>query len=43
MLQQDTSRDNGREREGPPPKDVAPVKAPGFGQQSGPPAKPGVR
>jgi flotillin len=43
MLQQDTSRDNGREREGPPPRDVAPVKAPGFGQQSGPPAKPGVR
>ncbi|HST06723.1 MAG TPA: hypothetical protein VLJ83_01040, partial [Gemmatimonadaceae bacterium] len=44
MLQQaDPSRDNGREREGAAPRDVAPVKAPGFGQTVGTPAKPGTR
>jgi flotillin len=43
MLQQPDPRDNGKEREGAPPRDVAPVKSPGFGQPSGAPAKPGVR
>src|SRR5256885_1218141 len=45
MLQPDPSRDNGREREGAVPKerDVAPVKAPGFGQPTGVPTKPGTR
>src|SRR4051812_37178507 len=44
MLQQtDPSRENGKEREGAPPRDVAPVKAPGFGPTSSPAAKPGVR
>jgi flotillin len=43
MLQPDPARDNGREREGAPPRDVAPVKAPGFGPQSGTPTKPGAR
>src|SRR3954468_9519977 len=45
MLQSDPARDNGREREGSVPKerDVAPVKAPGFGQPTGVPAKPGTR
>ena len=44
MLQQpEPTRDNGREREGAPPRDVAPVKAPAFGQPGGTPAKPGTR
>jgi flotillin len=46
MLQQpDSSRDNGREREGAPirEKDVAPVKAPAFQPPTGTPAKPGGR
>jgi flotillin len=44
MLQQpDAARENGREREGAAPKDVAPVKAPSFGQPSGAPTKPGAR
>src|SRR3954462_4325738 len=45
LLQQaDSSRDNGREAvSAPRDRDVAPVKAPNFGQASSPPAKPGVR
>src|SRR3954465_14062568 len=39
----ESSRENGKEREGAPPRDVAPVKAPGFGQPSSSTAKPGVR
>ncbi|HEY1953692.1 MAG TPA: hypothetical protein VGG76_12885 [Gemmatimonadaceae bacterium] len=44
VQQPEPSRENGREREGAlRDREVAPVKAPGFGQTAIPPAKPGVR
>jgi flotillin len=44
VQQPDSARDNGREGvSAPRDRDIAPVKAPSFGQASNPPAKPGAR